>query len=220
MEELANLMAESTAISREEAEALRAIEQAEKDVTRAEDIRTGAIEKLNDAQKELNKLTENSARNILEQAVAQEALTKAFADFGEGTKGYEDAMKKIADITGENLDFIFSKFDTLFEKADNLSNLGSGIRSTSGNNGNGGSKTTSNSTDETPVVKIETPADTRFPETVAPVDIRSRLTNEILGESPEINIYQSGTIIGSDDEFERAVAKAFEKAVIKGAVFR
>ena len=112
-ERLIELIAESTALSREEEDALKAVERAEKDLTRAEDLRTSAIDKVNEAQKELNKTTEASFRNILEQAIATEELNNALGNFGEGTKAFEDAMAKMSRITGTEIDKIIASFQRL-----------------------------------------------------------------------------------------------------------
>jgi TP901 family phage tail tape measure protein len=123
-EQLTKLIQESTAVSQEEQRALENITRAEEELTRAEDLRTEAVDRVKEAQERLNKVTEKSARNLLEQALAQEQLTKALANFGEGTKGYEDAIQKIADITGEKLGVVDSLFENLFTKAEKLNNLG------------------------------------------------------------------------------------------------
>ncbi|QDP59215.1 MAG: putative minor tail protein [Prokaryotic dsDNA virus sp.] len=119
-QKLAELIAESTALSREEEQALREVEQAEADLTRAEDLRTLAIEKVTEAQKQLNKVSEQNFRNTLEQAIAQEQLTKALESFGEGTKGYEDALKKMSKITGIEISKLMSEFDKLFDKSSRI----------------------------------------------------------------------------------------------------
>ena len=112
-ERLIELITESTALSREEEDALKAVEKAEKDLTRAEDLRTSAIDRVNEAQKDLNKTTEASFRNILEQAIATEELNKALGGFGEGTKSFEDAMAKMSRITGTEIDKIIAAFQRL-----------------------------------------------------------------------------------------------------------
>jgi chromosome segregation ATPase len=184
-------------------------------VAKAEQKVKDAKQEVIDTQAKLNELTEASAKNILEQALAQEQLTRALSNFGEGTKGYEDAMKKISDITGESLDFVMKKFSDVFTEANNLSNLGADLRSTSTSS----TTTNSSSTSNNGSPSVPPVSQTQFPTTTQPLteerraDIFSRL-----GET-NINIYQSGTIIGNDDEFVRQTAKAFEKAKKQGVVF-
>ena len=84
-ERLAELITESTALSREEETAIREVEQAEKDLVRAEELKIKALADVTEAQKSLNKVTEQSFKNTLQQAIAQEELAKALAGFGQVT---------------------------------------------------------------------------------------------------------------------------------------
>ena len=199
-ERLAELIAESTAISREEEQALRDVENAEKDLTRAEDLRTEAIAKVTEAQKELNKVTEQSFRNTLEQAIAQEQLTKALASFGAGTKGYEDALKKMSSITGIEIDKLMKMYDKLFAKSSQI-----GLSPSPASE----SQTTSSSTD-TGGGSTKFPASGgAMPEFGADSPIqRFRNTNVIT--------VNTQSILGTPQEIEEAVAKALQEGARRG----
>ena len=200
-QEHALLIQESTALSREEEQALREVEQAEKDLTRAEDLRTEAIAKVTEAQKELNKVSEQSFRNTLEQAIAQEQLTKALASFGEGTKGYEDALKKMASITGIEIDKLMKKYDELFTKSSRIGLSPSPVAE---------SKTTSPA-DDTGGVKFPASGgagvESRF------TDVGGGLarfgTTNVITVNPQ-------AILGTPQDIEEAVAKALQEGARRG----
>ena len=200
-QEHALLIQESTVLSREEEQALREVEQAEKDLTRAEDLRTEAIAKVTEAQKELNKVSEQSFRNTLEQAIAQEQLTKALASFGEGTKGYEDALKKMASITGIEIDKLMKKYDELFTKSSRIGLSPSPVAE---------SKTTSPA-DDTGGVKFPASGgagvESRF------TDVGGGLarfgTTNVITVNPQ-------AILGTPQDIEEAVAKALQEGARRG----
>ena len=200
-QEHALLIQESTVLSREEEQALREVEQAEKDLTRAEDLRTEAIAKVTEAQKELNKVSEQSFRNTLEQAIAQEQLTKALASFGEGTKGYEDALKKMASITGIEIDKLMKKYDELFAKSSRIGLSPSPVAE---------SKTTSPA-DDTGGVKFPASGgagvESRF------TDVGGGLarfgTTNVITVNPQ-------AILGTPQDIEEAVAKALQEGARRG----
>lgn len=202
-ERLAELITESTALSREEEQALREVEQAEADLTRAEDLRTEAIDRVTEAQKELNKVSEQSFRNTLEQAIAQEQLTKALASFGEGTKGYEDALKKMSSITGIEIDKLMKKYDELFAKSSRI-----GLSPSPASE----SQTTSSSTD------------TGGGSTVFPASggagVESKFTDvggglARFGNTNFITVNPQ-SILGTPQEIEEAVAKALQEGARRG----
>ena len=202
-QEHALLIQESTALSREEEQALREVEQAEKDLTRAEDLRTEAIAKVTEAQKELNKVSEQSFRNTLEQAIAQEQLTKALASFGEGTKGYEDALKKMASITGIEIDKLMKKYDELFAKSSRIGlspSPASISETTSSSAGIGGGSTVFPASGGAGV-------ESRF------TDVGGGLarfgTTNLITVNPQ-------AILGTPQEIEEAVAKALQEGARRG----
>jgi len=203
-EGLIKLREDSVALSQEEEKALQDVKRAEENVTRAKDLQKEAIDRVAEAQKELNKLSEKSARNLLEQAIAQENLTKALAGFGVGTKGFEDALNKLAKITGEKIGTINGLFGDLFNNASQLSKVGIDLGpATSGGAGGGGVGGTPQ----------------KFPATTTTTsDARSRLTAEVLGET-NINIYNQGTNVGTSDEFINSVSTAFQEAKKRGVEF-
>ena len=199
-QEHALLIQESTALSREEEQALREVEQAEKDLTRAEDLRTEAIAKVTEAQKELNKVSEQSFRNTLEQAIAQEQLTKALASFGEGTKGYEDALKKMASITGIEIDKLMKKYDELFAKSSRI-----------------GLSPSPASVSETTSSSAGTGGGTVFPATGG---IRPSQREDLLARIGETNVtnvtVNTGSLLGSEADVEEAVSRALVQAQQRG----
>jgi len=202
-EKLAELIDESTALSREEEQALREVEQAEADLTRAEDLRTQAIDRVTEAQKELNKVSEQSFRNTLEQAIAQEQLTKALASFGEGTKGYEDALKKMSSITGIEIDKLMKKYDELFAKSSRIG-LSPSPASVS--------ETTSSSTDSGG-------GSTVFPASGG-AGVESKFTDvggglARFGTTNLITVNPQ-SILGTPQEIEEAVAKALQEGARRG----
>ena len=204
-EGLIKLREDSVALSQEEEKALQDVKRAEETLTRAKDLQTEAIDRVAEAQKQLNKLSEKSARNLLEQAIAQENLTKALAGFGVGTKGFEDALNKLAKITGEKIGEINGLFGNLFNNASNLSKVGIDLgpaTSTGGSSGGGGGGSPQ-----------------KFPATTTTTsDARSRLTAEVLGET-NINIFNQGTNVGTSDEFIESVSTAFQEAKKRGVDF-
>ncbi len=204
-ENLTKLREDAVAISQEEERALDNVKRAEDDLVKAKDLHKEAINGVTEAQKQLNKLSEKSARNLLEQAIAQENLTKALADFGVGTKGYEDALDKLANITGEKIGEINGLFGSLFSNASSLSKVGIdlGPSTSSGNNGGGnGGK-----------------GPQKFPATTGNTTAtRPKLTAEMLGET-NINIFNQGTNVGTSDEFIESVSQAFQEAKKRGVEF-
>ena len=198
---LIKLREDSVALSREEQKALDDVKRAEETLTRAKDLQKEAIDRVAEAQKELNKLSEKSARNLLEQAIAQENLTKALAGFSVGTKGYEDALEKLARITGEKIGEINGLFGSLFNNASSLSKVGIDLGpSTNGGGGTGGG----------------TPQ--KFPATTTTTATRPNLTASMLGET-NINIFNQGTNVGTSDEFIESVSTAFQEAKKRGVEF-
>ena len=204
-ENLNRVREESTAVSREEENALRNIEQAEKDLVRAEEIRAEAVDKVKEAQQELNKVTEQSFRNTLEYAIAQEQLTKALASFGEGTKGYEDAIKKMSAITGIEIGKINSMYDEMFAKQSRIGlsapSISSGGGGAGGDGGAGGGL--------------------KFPPSggaAIPIerDIGGGLAERRLAGGGTIITVNTGSTLGTVQEIEEAVAKALQEGARRG----
>ena len=198
-QELAKLIEESTALSREEKDALRAVEQAEKDLTRAEDLRTEAIDRVTEAQKELNKVSEQSFRNTLEQAIAQEQLTKALASFGEGTKGYEDAIKKMAQITGIEIGKINKMYDEMFAKQSRVGVSAPSIPSSGGGSGGG--------------LKFPPSGGAEVPTRGTFTDIGGGLARYNNTNLVTVNV---GAALASGTDIEEAVAKALQEGARRG----
>lgn len=200
---LSKLIEESTALSREEEQAIRNVEQAEKDLVRAEELKIKALKDVAEAQKSLNKITEQSFKNTLQQAIAQEELAKALAGFGEGTKGYEDALKKMSSITGIEIDKLMAKYDELFAKSSRIGLTPSPASV---------STTTSSSTG------TDT-GGTIFPASGGaglPPSQNQNLLNRI-GETRVTNVtVNTGSLLGSEADVEEAVSRALVQAQQRG----
>jgi len=203
--ELTRLIEESVAISREEEEAIRAVEQAEKDLISAEEKKTKAIEKVQEAQKALNKLTEQSIINTLEHAQMQEALNEAMKDFGKGTKGYEDALNKIADLTGVKVEDMIKSYDALFAS---VNQFGMAIptaqdNSSSGGGGNGGG----------------TGGGLKFPASggnaIPDISGSQFLKTQQAGSTTVITV-NTGSVLGTEKTIEDAVATALQEGARRG----
>ena len=200
---LSKLIEESTALSREEEQAIRNVEQAEKDLVRAEELKIKALKDVAEAQKSLNKITEQSFKNTLQQAIAQEELAKALAGFGQGTKGYEDALKKMSFITGIEIDKLMAKYDELFAKSSRIGLTPSPASV---------STTTSSSTG------TDT-GGTIFPASGGaglPPSQNQNLLNRI-GETRVTNVtVNTGSLLGSEADVEEAVSRALVQAQQRG----
>lgn len=202
-ERLAELITESTALSREEETAIREVEQAEKDLVRAEELKIKALADVTEAQKSLNKVTEQSFKNTLQQAIAQEELAKALAGFGQGTKGYEDALKKMSSITGIEIDKLMAKYDELFAKSQRIG-LSPSPASVS--------TTTSSSTDSSSGGTIFPTA----PFVASSTDIGGGLAQRNLGGGQTLITVNTGSMLGTPAEIEEAVAKALQEGARRG----
>lgn len=202
-QQLSKLIEESTALSREEEVAIRNVEQAEKDLVRAEELKIKALEDVAEAQKSLNKVTEQSFKNTLQQAIAQEELAKALAGFGQGTKGYEDALKKMSSITGIEIDKLMAKYDELFAKSQRIG-LSPSPASVS--------TTTSSSTDSSSDGTIFPPA----PFVASSTDIGGGLAQRNLGGGQTLITVNTGSMLGTPAEIEEAVAKALQEGARRG----
>jgi len=202
-QQLSKLIEESTALSREEEVAIRNVEQAEKDLVRAEELKIKALEDVAEAQKSLNKVTEQSFKNTLQQAIAQEELAKALAGFGQGTKGYEDALKKMSSITGIEIDKLMAKYDELFVKSSRIG-LSPSPASVS--------TTTGSSTDSSSGGTIFPPA----PFVASSTDIGGGLAQRNLGGGQTLITVNTGSMLGTPAEIEEAVAKALQEGARRG----
>ncbi len=200
-QQLSQLIEESTALSREEEQAIRNVEQAEKDLVRAEELKIKALQEVAEAQKSLNKVTEQSFKNTLQQAIAQEELAKALAGFGKGTKGYEDALKKMASITGIEIDKLMTKYDELFVKSSRIG-LSPAPASVS--------TTTSSSTDSGGTVFPPVPF------VASSTDIGGGLAQRNIAGGQTLITVNTGSMLGTPAEIEEAVAKALQEGARRG----
>lgn len=202
-ERLAELITESTALSREEETAIREVEQAEKDLVRAEELKIKALADVTEAQKSLNKVTEQSFKNTLQQAIAQEELAKALAGFGQGTKGYEDALKKMSSITGIEIDKLMAKYDELFAKSQRI-----GLSPSPASVSTTTSSSTDSGTDGTKFPAV--------PFVASSTDIGGGLAQRNLGGGQTLITVNTGSTLGTPAEIEEAVAKALQEGARRG----
>ena len=202
-ERLAELITESTALSREEETAIREVEQAEKDLVRAEELKIKALADVTEAQKSLNKVTEQSFKNTLQQAIAQEELAKALAGFGQGTKGYEDALKKMSSITGIEIDKLMAKYDELFAKSQRI-----GLSPSPASVSTTTSSSTDSGTDGTKFPAV--------PFVASSTDIGGGLAQRNLGGGQTLITVNTGSMLGTPAEIEEAVAKALQEGARRG----
>ena len=205
-DEYNRLVKESTELSRDEEKALRDVENAEKELIRAKEQQKEAIDSVREAQKELNKVSEQSFKNTLNQAIAQEQLTKALAKFGEGTKGYEDALKKMSRITGIEIDKLMKMYDDLFAKSSRI-----GLSPSPASE----SQTTSSSADGSPQGGNKFPASGggAVPMEFTPVSSSGLLTR---AGTTNIITVNPQALLGTPQEVEEAVAKALQEASRRG----
>jgi len=202
-QQLSQLIEESTALSREEEQAIRNVEQAEKDLVRAEELKIKALEEVAEAQKSLNKVTEQSFKNTLQQAIAQEELAKALAGFGQGTKGYEDALKKMSSITGIEIDKLMAKYDELFAKSQRI-----GLSPSPASVSTTTSSSTDGSTDGTKFPAV--------PFVASSTDIGGGLAQRNLSGGQTLITVNTGSMLGTPAEIEEAVAKALQEGARRG----
>jgi len=207
-ENLARLIEESTALSREEEDAIRAVEQADKDLITAKERKAEAVEKVREEQEKLNKLTEQSLKNTLEYAILQDNLNKALAGFGEGTKGYNDALEKMAQLTGVKVADMMKMYDALFAKASQVGldvGSGGGSQTTSSSSGGGGGGAGGGGT--------------KFPASGG-ASVPSKF-NDVGGglarySNTNFITVNPQAILGTPQEIEEAVAKALQEGARRG----
>ena len=202
--ELTRLTEESVAISREEEEAIRAVEQAEKDLISAEEKKTKAIEKVQEAQKALNKLTEQSIKNTLEHAQMQEALNSAMEGFGKGTKGYEDALNKIAELTGVKVEDMIKSYDALFAS---VNQFGMAIPTAQDNSSSGGG----NGGGTGGGLKFPASGGNAIPD----LSNSENLVTQNAGGNVVVTV-NTGAVLGTEQTIEDAVAKALQEGARRG----
>lgn len=214
-ERLNELIQESTAISREEEEALRNIERAEEDVVKQTDKLREAQEDYRKAQEDLAKATANSTENILEMALAKAELDSALEDLKSAEK-FKDGIAEIVRLIGGDLDTLTNQFNALFNLA------GRQI-------GNGGLPPVENKIIDDIVTTIEDedtfvptiPSKTKkftnlgqsFAESLDP------LTKGVIGTgggSNTVITVNTGALLGSEQDVQNAVVTALEQARRKG----
>jgi len=115
-ERLNELIQQSTAISREEEQALRDIERAEEDVVKQTERLKEAQEDYRQAQEDLAKATADSTENILEMALAKAELDSALEDLKSAEK-FKDGINEIVRLIGGDLDTLTNQFNALFNLA-------------------------------------------------------------------------------------------------------
>ena len=111
-EKLIELEKQSIAISREEEQALRNIEQAEADVVTQTERLKEAQENYQKAQEDLAEATANSTENILEQAIAKQQLDEALKDLS-GANTFAEGIAEIVRLVGGDIDTLTKQFQPL-----------------------------------------------------------------------------------------------------------
>ena len=112
-EKLNEVIKQSTAISREEEQALRDIERAEEDVIKQTEKLREAQDDYRQSQEDLAKATANSTENILEMALAKAELDSALEDLKSAEK-FKDGINEIVRLIGGDLDTLTNQFNALF----------------------------------------------------------------------------------------------------------
>lgn len=115
-ERLIELEEQSIAISREEEQALRSIEQAEADVVTQTERLQEAQQNYQKAQEDLAEATADSTDNILEMALAKAELDSALEDL-KGTEKFSDGINEMVRLIGGDLDTLTNQFSALFNLA-------------------------------------------------------------------------------------------------------
>jgi TP901 family phage tail tape measure protein len=115
-ERLIELEEQSIAISREEEQALRSIEQAEADVVTQTERLQEAQQNYQKAQEELAEATADSTDNILEMALAKAELDSALEDL-KGTEKFSRGINEMVRLIGGDLDTLTNQFSALFNLA-------------------------------------------------------------------------------------------------------
>jgi len=211
-ERLNKLIEQSTAISREEEQALRNIERAEADVVTQTDKVAQAQKKYQDAQEELAEATANSTENILKQAIAKQQLDEALSDLSGATK-FKDGIAEIVRLIGGDLDTLTNQFQALF----NLSGR------TIGNDTM--PDVTNKVVDDLEDIAEESKPPTKKGKTFDSLGVESfaqtldPLSQGIIGTAGGSNVVitvNTGAVLGSEEDVQVAVVKALEQAKRKG----
>ena len=115
-ERLIELEEQSIAISREEEQALRSIEQAEADVVTQTERLQEAQQNYQKAQEDLAEATADSTDNLLEMALAKAELDSALEEL-KGTEKFADGINEMVRLIGGDLDTLTNQFQALFNLA-------------------------------------------------------------------------------------------------------
>lgn len=214
-EKLIELEEKSVAISREEEQALRNIEQAEADVVTQTERLQEAQQNYQKAQEELAKATANSTENILKQAIAKQQLDEALSDLS-GATTFQDGIAEIVRLIGGDLDTLTNQFQALF----NLSG-----------------RTIGNDTMPDVTNKVVDDLEEIAEESKAPTEKGKGRKFGILGEAEQqivsdfaertggrvgtgaggtIITVNTGSLLGTSEEVQLAVAEAIKQAQRKG----
>jgi len=179
------------------------VERAQQQVTVAKERETEAIAKVREEQEKLNKLTEQSLKNTLEYAKLQDDLNQALEEFGKGTKGYNDALEKMAQLTGVKVTDMMKMYDALFAKASQVGlDVGTGVVG-DGAGGGGGA------------------GGTKFPASggafvPTSTDIGGGLLQRNLGGGQTLITVNTGTSLSTASDIQEAVAKALQEGARRG----
>ena len=213
-EKLNEIIKQSTAISREEEQALRDIERAEEDVIRQTEKLAEVEKELEKAQEDLAKATANSTENILEQAIAKQQLDEALADLSSATK-FQEGIAEIVRLIGGDLDTLTNQFQAVM----NLSGRVIGNETMPDTKLNEVIDGLTEKGDDVPTTPVTT-------QKFGTLGEAGKQFVERFGESTggrvstnagnTIITVNTGNLLGSEESVQLAVAKALKEAQRKG----
>ena len=182
---------DSTSATRAEEVALRAVEQAEKDLIDQNERVKQAQDEFRESQEKLAKATEENAENLLEMAIAKKELDKAIAD-ANAIGALEEGLNQMVESVGGSLSELAKQFGAIFDLSGgsvSMKSLTEGAEQ-----GVGGQV---------------------FPATPgAPVNIGGGLQkNTTASNVITVNV---GSTLGTPQEIEEAVAKALQEGAKRG----
>ena len=171
--------------------ALRAVEQAEKDLIDQNERVKQAQDEFRESQEKLAKATEENAENLLEMAIAKKELDKAIAD-ANAIGALEEGLNQMVESVGGSLSELAKQFGAIFDLSGgsvSMKSLTEGAEQ-----GVGGQV---------------------FPATPgAPVNIGGGLQkNTTASNVITVNV---GSTLGTPQEIEEAVAKALQEGAKRG----
>jgi hypothetical protein len=99
------------------------VTRAEEDVTRAKESHKDSVDRLSQAQRELQTATQDTFQSLVEEALAVDNLQSVMDAFSG--QGFNDTMQLIANKTGESFAEIFNQYQSLLSGLDGFTPLSS-----------------------------------------------------------------------------------------------